>query len=277
MYQLEESIFNFSSLNLIYDNREDIFNNLRKFNSSYSKCFDNIEIPTLSFKSNRDYSFFRVRRLSEIKDPFLSDRMEYSYPKELETLGRANLPHNPVFYCSLTMNTAFNEIRRIYPNCNSFAISKWKKRRSSTNLRLVEAFPKNDYGFINKLLDIFKLKPKKLIRSNYLSFMGQQFLNHNNSTISAYLTYRLWVNDEADIVAYPSIVDYKGTNMAIQTEVIDNKDIVMDKVYIVELQPDNSLNLLKVGVFTKGSVGWQTAVDLSLDHPLIKEFIGHNE
>ncbi len=264
------AIEQFKLLKLEYDITKSIEYNISNFMTNYTKCFANINPPILLIESSIKYSFFRMRKLSEIVD--FNNIQEYSYPKNSSGLGRANIPNRPVFYCSLSPITAINEMK--IPNRGrksiKYVISKWKMKDSNKKISIVPTYTKETEHHFNKMIKMANIKSTKQ-QKEYLEFVGEQLLSDNYSK-SALLAHNIIYENNIDAITYPSVIDDRSPNMAISPKLIDNGTITIDKVYIVELFPNKKISLIKVGVFNENKAEWFSGKDLQANDKYIQEF-----
>ena len=268
MKNMKNAINNYLSKNLEYDINKSVDENYQIFYQHYDKCFSDINRPIYYLKIPINYSFFlfRARNLSEIND--FDSREEYSYPKCIHKLGRANLPCNPVFYCSLSPKTAIDEIKK-ENNESKFVISKWRPNSSNIAIKMVPTYTLETENIFNKIIkneEGFVNETQKL----YLKFIGEQLLSDNYSN-SAFLSHNMIYHNNIDAIVYPSVVNEKYPNMALSPQLIDDNTFVLDKVYIVEILPNQKINLDKIGDFSENNPEWIFEKDFSRNNLYLQD------
>lgn len=239
-----------------------------------------------------ELQFFRVRELNSFTNPNIF--AEHSYPPiNLARMGRCNFSNHPVFYASNDPLVALLEVIRDNEYSNKkYCISSWELVDSDEELMfqtflqadihkdnpfniLKEATKENFDNSFEK-----KLPPdRKAGTIEYLKFLQSAFINDSSYSLSASIAYKALFaphNMATDILLYPSVQSrYKGVNMAINTNFVDQKMIVK-RFYIVEVQNYNStndsfqLNFKRYGDVSKNVLMWK---DLHPDDSLYEEYI----
>jgi len=251
---------------------------IKYFREIYSNCIpDGILGYIMFFFKNNNFPFYRIRAFTEIKDRY--NIQEYSYPPAglCKDFNRANLPGHPVFYASLNAGTAIAEFQKKYPSVKKIALSKWVKRNEIDTLNILPVYPDNkDFrDVLMASLDSgnFPNKNIKMAFFRLMAYIGNSIMSEKDYSISACFSneYFTKVND-LDIIAYPSIIDMKGTNFAVSPSTIDNK-LILDRTYIINLRLDTSITLEAIGVLHKSKIYWKQKGEINTDSDFYKTFI----
>lgn len=219
---------------------------IRECDSILRTSFSNDALVFLHTTYKPTYKIYRVRPFLEIND--FESINEYSFPpKKLCKLQRANLPYNPVFYCSLHPYTALNE----YIKNNSieqvkFCVSVWSFKANMPDLKVLPIFKENvtDYVLKEQIELLFKDKPNdfRAAITKYINHIGDIFLKKiekpEDYSFSAYLGTKFLYNkyshgDTVDVLIFPSIASLQETNFAIHPDIVSSY-LNLDYVYIIE-------------------------------------------
>lgn len=224
-----------------------ISKNPEEFNKRLHELFvKNIGIfPITSTKvdsSTFPFTFYRLRRYDESMNPALIS--EYSYPPNhfINSYKRANIPGNPVFYCSNDASTSIFEVLKNEPKIDPeelFYLSEWKFREN-LEIRITPYLfgnlaPDSPYRLwtesteyqINKLLE----KDFSLDQINgfkkVLEYLSNLFVYEDTYTVSSFIAHQhLYARFSlrTDLFVYPSIqTDQYSINFAIHPNVVIEK------------------------------------------------------
>jgi len=277
--EIENYIENFKNLNLkSYKKGDNVKDYIEYFNNQFAKCFKNGFIPYLIQKHELfDTSFYRFRKFKEIKD--FDNYLEYSYPRpeNCTEIMRANLPRFPVFYCSHHPTTAILEMEKWNDNETKYVVSKWVKKNKTFQFSHIPTYPDRP-----EFSDILIQTVQKWANGNesyknglikFLEFVGNEIIKDNDYSVSAYISYKYIYENNIDLLSYPSCIDFRGINFAISPNIID-KEIVLDRVYIVELGKERKITLSNIGVFNDNKVDkWLKADELNRDDDNLLTFL----
>jgi len=204
-----------------------------------------------------DFSFFRVRKLSDIKNQGL--RSEYSYPPACfsnENL-RANLKGHPVFYSADHPVVALLEYigkwdnKETYTN-TTYAISKWKLKKGKRYFIapfIQESLDyKNEYSALAKFTNAEMRKLDNELTESQINgmramknYLASLFITDEKRTISSYLGHHnLYRNPvKPPIFVYPSVKAEKGeNNYALHPNFVD-ENLSLERVWMMQL---NNIN-----------------------------------
>lgn len=191
-------------------------------------------------KNNGDILFHNVDQLSYVKDKNVTERY-------LTEFGRANKPHNPMFYGALYSSvldnqivTAIAETSKLFqdPNGRNMAGELYTLSRWQTNSELLVAevvFSKDAIKNNPDIKNEFE-KQTKLAKDageddidfyiDFLGFISDQFAretkSHNDYKISAAYTELVLTNPKISGVTFPSVqTKYMGVNIVFPPSVVD--------------------------------------------------------
>lgn len=212
---------------------------IRKIPVPIAKLWANTPIDRVR-KNIGDDLFQNVDQLSYIKDKGVID-------KYLTEFGRANKPHQPMFYGAVESTlighqriTALAETSELFQNPNAvnfdgelYTVSRW---RNSEELFLAEIVFSHDA--INTNPDIKKAFEKQTefakaagaddidFYLDFLVFMSDQFARpkqtHHDYKISTAYTELILTNPKIHGVAFPSVqTKYHGQNIVLPPDVVD--------------------------------------------------------
>ncbi|MFH6603095.1 RES domain-containing protein [Maribacter algicola] len=237
----------------------------------------------------RRFFFMRVRDAYTFKNQNeVNDPKQYSYKsaKICTDIGRAHLPHHPVFYASDSFETAIKEIKK--PSVDKYYISIWHTDEIS----------------LEKLnfLSATSIKSKRLIKyfETFMSDIDKKFPNYdgfnrnrlkahvrawsdlflsNNYTLSASIAHQKLYNSNSqfDIITYCSAVDKSGINYAIHPR-LANK-LKLYKVFS-SITDGNKTSVMQCAQPGKDNIlKWRQAVesDLIENDPFIPTGIDSNQ
>jgi hypothetical protein len=171
-----------------------------------------------------------------------------SPPKTITKIGRCNIPGNPVFYCSHSLKTCLEEVFHNDENSNNeiIYISEWKinvdKRWIFLGILFHQMNEQNPYFQISQqkkkeYLELFKSKgfdEEEFEKFN--EFLHEQFLSVGDYRLSSIVSHSFLNDDNNDIVIYPSIQNnFIQCNLAFNNKVIDEKQIILNRVFSVEV------------------------------------------
>jgi len=273
--EIKESIDKFKSLKIVpYSKGQNVLEYLKYFDNQYASCFKNGLLHIMTQKHQLSNSYFRFRKNSEIKD--YNNVQEFSYPKPIDCkdLKRANLPGYPVFYCSHHPVTAILEMEKWNNNESKYVVSKWTKTNDQYKFIQIPTFPDKPQFF-----DILKQTVYQWADGNadyknalikFIGFIGDQLIQDNNYSISASIAYKYIYEQKIEVISYPSCIDLTGINFAISPDVINKENLVLDRVYIVELGKQKQVTVYHVGIFNNnGTVSWHKADELPKDSNIL--------
>lgn len=225
-----------------YDEIYDLLKNgIQKIPLSLAKVKANINIDRVRKNKNSEL-FTNISELSYIKDKYVIDKF-------LTTFGRANLPHQVMFYGALQTShiaqqrlTAIAETSSLFrvPNQNCiegevYTVSRWEVQ----NEFLVVEVVFSEYALANnsdirkafenqkKFLEAHNLPKEDLeFHLEFLKFISEQFSkkvnNPDDYKISAAYTNLVLLHPDVNGVAYPSVqTDYFGVNIVLPPEIVD--------------------------------------------------------
>ncbi|WP_373495853.1 RES family NAD+ phosphorylase [Aquiflexum sp.] len=188
------------------------------------------------------FTFYRLRRFDDSMNPALIS--EYSYPPNhlINSYQRANIPGNPVLYCSNDASTTIFEVLKnscpINPE-NTFFLSEWKfienikvritpylfgnlaqnspyKLWTDSSYRQIEQLLKKDFN--SDQINGFK---------KVLEYLSNLFVYENTYTASSFIAHQHLYADfslRTDLFVYPSIqTDQYSINFAIHPNVVIEK------------------------------------------------------
>lgn len=241
-----------------------------------------LNIEFLPYTSNkyfyraRTFDSFQKNNKEDIENDnyFLPKSFSYT-PKDITTLGRANLNKFPVFYAASNILVAEMEMKK---NETLKFISCWK---STKELNIIPYI--NNIVSLNKDAKEIKENLEKGSRDqfghnisevrNLLNEFNQkefskEITHANEYKYSAWNSYRylyeLRESVKIDAIAYPTIINpSKGTNFAIHPEFIDNY-MELECVYLINYQVYNQnnkiagfRNILKIGIPNENVIFWR--------------------
>ncbi|MBI3509710.1 MAG: RES domain-containing protein [Bacteroidetes bacterium] len=243
------------------------------FLEQYMHAFGHNVLPFMFTEQKLFDSYFRLRRLDEIKN--LNAISEYGHPSvaDCKRIGRANLPFNPVFYCSHFPKIAVEEMKKWNGLGKKYALAKWTKRAKFTTFKHMPTFSsrpefrQHAVSIVNK-----NVSGKQDDRDNmleFLLFLGDEFLSENDYSVSASFAHQLIYNGQIDVLSYPSVIDLSGINFAFSPRVFAEKKLVLDRVYIIEPKSGNDITILRVGIFGNNTPYWYNVGELDRQGEII--------
>jgi hypothetical protein len=237
---------------------------------------------------------YRVRKLDSTMDPNIISEFSYR-PKHLcKDFQRANLPKNPVFYCSPDAKTAFIETLRNNYNPNDkniFFISEWLFRPSQKlnvtpfiygNTSDQNTFKPIGDKILNRLHDeYYELTDEQItVFKEILTFLAGLFVYENTYVISSFIAHSYFYTLSTfrpDIFIYPSIqTDRHTVNFAIHPNTATEK-MILNRVFCVKINDFQfeshttiaklDFKLIKTGGNTSGIINWK-----DIDKETFKDF-----
>jgi len=191
--EIEIYIENFKNANIKpFTNGDNVKEYIEYFDYQFSQCFKNGFIPYISQQHELFDSFYRFRKLKEIKD--FDNYLEYSYPKpeDCSRIMRANLPGFPVFYCSYHPTTAILEMEKWNDNETRYVVSKWIKRNKQYKFSHLPTYPdRTEFSDILKQTVYNRVIEKESNKNGlikFLCFLGNEIINDDDYSVSACLS-----------------------------------------------------------------------------------------
>lgn len=217
------------------------------------KIFHSVNnVPVMTF--NVEIDAFLIRQRINEKDRFFELESELSYPPSgsCREYNRANIPYNPMFYSSITIEenalyariVALMETSDFLKNVESCGIerstiSKWNVIKTLNLLALPFC---DDYQRSNPFIDTIKEKWKKnmsFIKNKnsedaieLIEYMSKEISKPFNDSesyfkIANFVYYLLYINQSTlhfDGIIYPSVSSAgEGVNVVLKPEIADKK------------------------------------------------------
>lgn len=201
--------------------------------------------PITSTKVSTDnfpFRFYRLRKLDGYMNPKLIS--EYAYPPNhlTNTYQRANIPGNPVLYCSNDASTTIFEVLKNSSEINpedTFFLSEWMFKENF-NIRITpylfgnlapnspyRLWTDSTYNQIEQLLKRdFSLEQISGFKK-VLEYLSNLFVYENTYTVSSFIAHQHLYADlslRTDLFIYPSIqTNNYSINFAIHPNVVIEK------------------------------------------------------
>lgn len=214
-------------------------NDIKRIPIPLAKLHQNIEIERVRAHNNKVELFKSIDDLGYIKDKNVISK--------LEKFGRANRPHQVLFYAAIRTSqipksrvTAILETSKVAqdPTKESlsgelFTVSRWRNREELIVLEVVfaeealenSAEVKNSF---EKQISMFNQTKGADIEFNkdFLIFISEEFArktkNHNDYKISTAYTELVFKRPDVQGITYPSVqTNYLGQNIVLPTSVVD--------------------------------------------------------
>lgn len=251
---------------------------LRKENTSESyisiknifKLFS-ISFPIISVPSGSIFYRVRIHKIDEynLRFKYIRDVGHILNRNSIKQFGRANEPFQSIFYCADEKETAYFEtsklVRENAMNTSEYySLSIWETKRefNIAYLPIDNVFSKNHT--VELLNNDFKIKTEKYknnVSKNlqyFLNKIAEEFSKHSSTKDFNYLITCAFSNyiyetqmslmhsETIDGICYPSVqLKSRGLNFAIKPELIENRDIDLEKVAYNKMQlyfPDKYYN-----------------------------------
>lgn len=220
----------------------------------YSFLENNFEyIPAPIAKVSKGAKIDRVRPNNN--KPLFKNINELSYISDQDVIknrltyfGRANAPHQPMFYGCLTSVIEYNRLTAISETCNyiydesyknikgeNFTLSRWNVKEDFLVVEIVfsdEAMKNNRYVIqsFEKQSNFLAQQYPHLDRKfnlDFLTFISNQFAKKVNNDYEymisvAYTNLVMQLNPEVCGFTYPSVkTEYKGANIVLSPKTVD--------------------------------------------------------
>jgi len=248
--QVAARIKSFEAINLRYYN----------INAVLMMILQSFSIPVNIWPQVKGHFFYRGQIFHKDK-PFTSkSRISYN-PKPGKDIGRANLPYRSTFYASSALDTAAiescqDELRKTTSKEFNVVIGEWELTKDIETCMICHAEDTQKVGTdvgeaavaIEPLMRKGKTEDQYQALLKVNIFFAKQFAKKEIKHPNDYLFSALCANTiirsknpdlQPEALWYPSVAyKYKGFNVVFKTQLIDNNELILRRVFHYRLKFD---------------------------------------
>jgi hypothetical protein len=249
--QVSDRIKHLESVNLRYYN----------INAVLMMICNSFTIPANFWPQVKDHYFCRGQLCPKDKPYTSKSRISYN-PTPGKDIGRANLPFRSTFYASSALDTAAiescqDELRKAANREFDLVIGEWELTKDIEVCMICHSEDTQkvgtDVGEAAKAIEPLMRKGKTedqykaLLKVNI--FFAKQFAKKEIKHPNDYLFSALFANtlmrskspeQQPEALWYPSVkYKYKGFNVVFKTQLIDNNELILRRVFHYRLKFDN--------------------------------------
>jgi len=243
-------------------------------NSNYSKIKNTLyfnKIPSLFFSLPKGYKFARNRFVKNTDKalPKKIDQVGHRLNRfDIETFGRCNEPYQKIFYCSTNPDSSFVETIPFKEEKTQVIYSITSIWEAGIDLNLTGFHIQEDLNKQNEFIRKVNKRSKSAIENsivnqdigiiNLWQYFSEKFAEKESkylitAAISNYLLnndYTVFPADKSakiDGIFYKSVHwEQKGLNLALRTEIIEDKKLILKKVISKKFVLDSNLSYSQV-------------------------------
>lgn len=259
--QVERRINSFEAINLRYYN----------INAVLMMTLNSFTIPVNIWPQVKGHLFYRGQICPKDQPFATKSRISYN-PNPGDNLGRANLPFRSTFYASSALDTAAieacqDELR--ITSCREFdlVIGEWELTKDIEACMICHSEDTQKVGTdvgeaaaaIDPLMREGKTEDQYQALLKVNIFFAKQFakkeINHPNDYLFSALCANTLIRSKSpelrpEALWYPSVAyKYKGFNVVFKTQLIDNKELILRRVFYYHLKfekPDTYPQITKL-------------------------------
>lgn len=237
--------------------------NLRYYNINavLMMTLNSFAIPVNTWPQVKGHFFYRGQICPKDKPFSAKSRISYN-PNPGGNLGRANLPFRSTFYASSALDTAAieacqDELRKTSKREFDLVLGEWELTKDLEACMICHSEDTQkvgtDVGEAVKAIEPLMRKGKTedqyqaILKVNI--FYAKQFAKKEIKHLNDYLFSALFANTllrskrpelQPEALWYPSVAyKYKGFNVVFKTQLIDNNELILRRVFHYRLKFDN--------------------------------------